>query len=437
MDRICLTIAGSDSGGGAGIQADLKTFAALGVHGLSVITSVTSQNTCGVEDVYDLPSGIIKKQLDAVHTDFEIHAAKTGMLATSKIIKLVARSIGDYPLVVDPVMVATSGDRLQRQEAVDSLKEQLLPAATVVTPNIYEAEVLSGIKIRSMSDARRAAAEIGRLTNAVVITGGHLGGTELLYHAGKFHEIPGKLFPGRYHGSGCTFSAAVAAYLGMGYEIKDAVVRAKQYTTEAIRASYTPGQCSRVLRHLSYLEKEAARYPVLTELESAVEELLHISGFVELIPEVGVNFVHSLPGATKLEDIAGIRGRIVKAGSRAVAAGCISFGASRHMGRVVLAASSCDRRIRSAMNIRHTPEVIRAAHRAGLSMASFSRSEEPEGVSTMEWGTLKAVESHGSVPDIIYDTGWHGKEPMVRILGENPAQVLAKLKKILQELHLN
>jgi hydroxymethylpyrimidine/phosphomethylpyrimidine kinase len=431
---VCLTIAGSDSGGGAGIQADLKTFASLGVHGVSVITSVTAQNTRGVEAVHHLPASFIGKQLNALHSDFRVAAAKTGMLASEEIIKVVAENAGDYPLVVDPVMVATSGDRLQAEEAVEALKRHLLPRAKLVTPNVHEAEVLSGIKIRTLKDARKAAVAIAEFAEAVVVKGGHLGGVDVLYHRGKFYEFSTEHIPGRLHGSGCTYSAAIAAYLARGLELKEAVGRAKEYITWTIRSAYSPGRGAKVLDHLFPLEREAERYAVLSALEKALDEAVGMKGFTALIPEVGINLVYSLPHPRSINDIAGIRGRVVRAGDRALVAGCLAFGASRHVARVVLAASSRDASIRSAMNIRYSREVLDAVKRSGLSIASFSRSEEPPGVSTMEWGTLKAIEAHGSVPDAIYDEGGIGKEPMVRILGSSPAEVIAKVGKILMEM---
>lgn len=430
----CLTIAGSDSGGGAGVQADLKTFASLGVHGVSVITSVTAQNTRKVEATLDLPLDFIKKQIDSLHKDFRIGAAKTGMLANEEIIKLVAESIGEYPLVVDPVMVATSGDRLQAAEAVDALKRYLLPGATLVTPNIYEAEMLSGIRIRTIEDVKEAALAISEFTGAVVVKGGHLNGTDVLYYNGRFYEFSAEYYPGKYHGSGCTYSAAIAAFLARGFELTDAVKKAKEYITWSIRGAYSPGKGAKVLNHMFLKEREAERYSVLSDLEAALAKVVNLPGFQTLIPEVGINFVYSLPCPENLEDVAGIKGRIVNAGGRALVAGCVDFGASKHVARVLLAASSKDRNIRSAMNIRYSKEMLNAVKSAGLSTASFSRDEEPPGVSTMEWGTLKAIESQGSVPDVIYDEGAIGKEPMIRILGRNPQEVISKVKKIIKKL---
>ncbi len=240
-----LTIAGSDSSAGAGIQADLKTFAALGVYGLSAITAITAQNTQGVQAAYELPTDLIEAQIDAVLEDIGAAAAKTGMLSSAAIIECVARCAAKWRLrlVVDPVMVAKSGDRLLRPEAVDALRERLLPLAEVVTPNLGEAEVLTGIQIKTQAEMRSAAGRIRELgPRYVVVKGGHLVGepTDILYDGARFYELPGERIETRHtHGTGCTFSAAIASYLARGLETPEAVAAAKRYITEAIR--HAPG----------------------------------------------------------------------------------------------------------------------------------------------------------------------------------------------------
>ena len=244
-----MTIAGSDSGGGAGIQADLKTFAALGVYGTSVLTAITAQNTVGVTGIHEVPVDIVAAQIEAVITDIGADAVKTGMLSSSDIIEMVARELAHFRvdrLVIDPVMVAKSGDRLLREEAVNALRTKLLPLATVVTPNIPEAETLAAMRIHSREDARRAAEVIfGMGARAVVVKGGHLEGlpVDLFYDGGEFREfIAPRVDTANTHGTGCTFASAVAAGLAKGMEVVDAVAAAKEYVTEAIRHSSDLGQ---------------------------------------------------------------------------------------------------------------------------------------------------------------------------------------------------
>jgi len=237
-----LTIAGSDSGGGAGIQADLKAFAARGVYGASVITAITAQNTRSVQGVFELPTDIIAAQLDAVLGDIGADAAKTGMLSSVPIIELVSDKVrhwGIETLVVDPVMVAKSGDRLLHEDAVGALRAMLLPLALVVTPNLPEAEVLTGRPIRTRADMETAARAIAALgVQHVVIKGGHADGApvDILFDGDHFLDYPAARIDSRHtHGTGCAFSAALTAELAKGVSVPDAVGRAKRYITEAIR----------------------------------------------------------------------------------------------------------------------------------------------------------------------------------------------------------
>ncbi len=240
--RSALTIAGSDSGGGAGIQADLKTFAAHGVFGTSAITAVTAQNTTGVVGFAAVSADLVTAQIEAIMSDIPAHAAKTGMLANAAIVEAVAAAVAalDIPLlVVDPVMIAKSGDRLIDDEAIGALRAELLPRAYLVTPNIPEAEALSGLTIRTDADRREAARRIADGGPAVVIKGGHFPTpdiTDLLYDGSEFHEFRHARVTSRHtHGTGCTFAAAITAHLARGLSLKEAVPRAQRYVADAIR----------------------------------------------------------------------------------------------------------------------------------------------------------------------------------------------------------
>jgi hydroxymethylpyrimidine/phosphomethylpyrimidine kinase len=244
---VALTIAGSDSGAGAGIQADLKTFAALHVYGVTVITAITAQNTLGVRAVQDVNADVVTAQLDAVAEDFAIAALKTGMLSSPAIIEAVAASIQRHrlgPLVVDPVMIAKSGDRLLREDAIDALRRKLLPLAEVVTPNIPEAEVLAGRSIRTRDDRLAAARIIMELgARAVVIKGGHTEDDpiiDVLVDSQGVHEYSAaRIVTTSTHGTGCTFSAAITAGLAAGLDLPAAVAEARDYVSRAL--SSAPG----------------------------------------------------------------------------------------------------------------------------------------------------------------------------------------------------
>lgn len=262
-----LTIAGSDSGGGAGIQGDIKAMSANGVFALSVITAVTAQNTEEVTNVFELPVSIIAAQLDAVFDDFEIAAVKTGMLSSAAVISTVVRLLKPQQvgqLVVDPVMISKSGQALLKPEAVEALTKDLFPLALLVTPNVHEAQQLSGIEIKTLADARRAAKVIAQFgCRHVLIKGGHLiaeRGTDLLYDGRFFQIYKGEFIDTTHtHGTGCTFASAITAQLARGKSVPDAVQAAKTYVTEAIRHSLAIGHGKGPTNHFYFLQGNGAQ----------------------------------------------------------------------------------------------------------------------------------------------------------------------------------
>ncbi len=256
-----LTIAGSDSGGGAGIQADIKSMSANGVFAMSVITAITAQNTEEVTDVFELPTGIIASQIDAVFDDFEVAGVKTGMLSSTAVVEVVAKMLKPQNvtnLVVDPVMISKSGHPLIKPDAVEAMKQQLFPLALLVTPNVHEAQQLSGIEIKSLADARRAAKVIhGFGCKHVLIKGGHLlaeRATDLLYDGRFFNIFKGEFIETPHtHGTGCTYASAITAHLARGKSLADAVQTAKTYLTEAIRHSLAIGHGNGPTNHFYFL----------------------------------------------------------------------------------------------------------------------------------------------------------------------------------------
>lgn len=245
-----LAIAGSDPSGGAGVQADLKTYAALGVYGMAAITALTAQNTVGVAGVHAVPPEFIALQIDAVVSDIPPDAVKTGMLASADIVRVVADKAREHNfrnLVVDPVMVAKSGDSLLAEDAVRAVRDELLPLATVVTPNLPEAAALLGRPVDSLEAMREAARAIHSLGAAnVVVKGGHLEGEtliDILFDGERLHEFSGPQVQTRNtHGTGCTFSSAIAAYLALGETVPEAVRKAKDYLTGALQHAYDTGK---------------------------------------------------------------------------------------------------------------------------------------------------------------------------------------------------
>ncbi len=261
MLKQVLTIAGSDSSGGAGIQADLKAMSANGTYAASVITSITAQNTTGVTAVHDLPESIVEAQIDAVFTDFDVAAVKTGMLSSPALTFLVSRKLQQYHapcVVVDPVMISKSGQDLLQADAITALQRALIPLAYVITPNVHEAERLTGLTIRSLAEAREAAKALHLFgCQHVLITGGHLPecpAADLLYDGRFFHVYKGEWIDTPHtHGTGCTFASALAAHLALGKPLPDAVEATKSYVTSAIRHGLAIGRGRGPTNHFYFL----------------------------------------------------------------------------------------------------------------------------------------------------------------------------------------
>ncbi len=445
-----LTIAGSDCGGGAGIQQDLKVFTVLNTYGAGVITALTAQNTLGVHGVEPVAPEFVKKQLGAVLTDIRPVAAKTGMLLGSQVIDAVADELKacDYllELVIDPVMVSKDGSTLLDKEAVSDLKEKLFPHATLVTPNIPEAEALLDVSITTLEEMKSAASSLLALLEtkrkcasqarqcAVFLKGGHLENhppVDVLAFKDKLIEFPSERIDTKNtHGTGCTLSAAITCFLAKGLDIVKACEQGKEFVTLAIKGAFSLGGGIGPVNPLSWLENDLARYPVLMALEDAWRMLVSCPSR-PLVPEVQLNIGYALPMARDVNDVAAFPGRIAGIGNGVARISAPAFGASSHVARIILTVMKYNKKMRSAMNMRFDEAYLERARELGLSIAEFSRSREPEEVrlkegSTLIWGVKEAIRSHGTVPDIIFDTGDVGKEPIIRILGNDPVSVVEK-----------
>jgi hydroxymethylpyrimidine kinase/phosphomethylpyrimidine kinase len=437
MKRI-LTIAGSDSGGGAGVQADLKTITLLGGFGMSVLTALTAQNTVGVSAVHAVPPEFIGQQLDAVLSDIGADAVKTGMLFNADAVEIVADRLSSYgikKIVVDPVMVAKGGDVLLVQEARQTLIARLIPMALVVTPNIPEAEVLSERPIATRDDIHDAARIIhGMGSKYVLIKGGHLDGPAMdcLYDGENFLEFSKERIDTPHtHGTGCVYSAAIATYLAMELGIKKAIERAKGFIHTSIRFSLPIGKGRGPTNPFARFAREQEKYRVLEGLKASLARL-EAARAGDLVPEVQSNLGYALPFAETYQDVAAFPGRLVRLGKRIVPVSGPAFGASRHIATIILTTMRHAPEFRSAMNIRFAEEIVRECKALGWKVCSFDRADEPKAIkelegSSLEWGTERVLSKETRIPDIIFDRGDVGKEPMIRVLGRNPDEVVDKV----------
>jgi hydroxymethylpyrimidine/phosphomethylpyrimidine kinase len=441
--KIALSVAGSDSGAGAGIQADIKTFSALGVYGCTAITAITAQNTKKVSYIFEVAPAMVEQQIKSVLTDLPPDAIKIGMVYSRRTIEAVHRSLkgSKAPIVLDPILAAGTGAKLLRDDALDSFTSELIPLCTLVTPNRMEAEKLAGIKIRTEDDLKSAAKNISRLgAKNVIVKGGHFGTSSvtdlLLDSKGRVTKITNpRIMIKESHGSGCNFSSAVTAYLAKGIALHDACRMANEYVHVAITNAVMIGKGLPVTNPLSAIYRDASRFRVISELQVAVEKVSALDRFYKLIPETQTNFVYALPNAVDLSEAAGVRGRIVKIGSMAVPASYIEFGASRHMAAAVIGYMRVNPAFRSVINIRFTDALVRICKKLFV-VSSYDRSREPVGVkkkegSSVSWGTMQAL-SKNPRAEVIYHRGDLGKEPMITVFGRNPAEVAAKIEAILK-----
>ena len=438
-----ITIAGSDSSGGAGIQADLKTFSALGVHGMSAITSVTAQNSQGVTKIQDIDPGVIRAQIRSVSNDIGISVAKTGMLHTRDIIEVVVKELEQLnrPIVVDPVMIAKSGARLIDETAIGVLKNKLLPLATVATPNAEEASALTGFPITSIEHSKKAATAIAKMgPEAVVVKGGHLHSgkkvVDILFYRGKHHLFTStKIDTKNTHGTGCTFASAIAAKLAKGVSLIDSVSSAKEFITEAIRNSISMGKGHGPVNPLAPLFREAERYGIIKELEEAIRILESSPNLPSIIPESQTNLAMAISDAKDRSDVAAIRGRIVNMGYSVKASGCPEFGVSGHVANTIITVMKSHPQVRAAMNVRFDEKILSIARRMKLSITFYDRRQEPPEIRKIEgrttvWGSEQAIRRLNMAPEVIYHRGALGKEPMMILLGNSARNVAIQAKKL-------
>mgnify|MGYP006289151411 FL=1 len=430
---VTLTIAGSDSGGGAGLQADIQTLTAHETFPTSVVTGVTAQHTRGVERSTVLEPGVVAAQYDAIVDDFDVRAAKTGMLGTAEVVETARERVAtaDFPVVVDPVIVTTTGDRLLGERGVDAY-EKLIPEAALLTPNHDEATVLTEVTVEGEVTAREAGKQLVEMgAEAALVTGGHGGDTvvrDVLVTAGGSRTFTHpRVETAATHGSGCTLSAAITANLASGAALESAVEDAIAFVARAVRYPHDVGGVAGPVHHLAGLRNDAARVSTAETVRDLVSSLRDL-GIGPLVPEVGTNVVGATSYAETVAETAAVDGRLSRTTTGVEPTGGVRFGASSHLARFLLSVREYAPERRFATNCRVSDETRATLADLAVPVARFDRRDEPDEASTMNWAARHVFGDRDERPLVVVDDGAHGKEPMIRVVTETPDQLLAVVR---------
>ena len=429
-----LSIGGSDPSSGAGIQSDIKTFDSLNAYGLTIITAITGQNTSSFGIIEPVSKKILKNQIDSIFSDFKIDGIKIGMVYNSEIIKTIYSEIRDtdIPIVLDPVIKSTTGGLLIEKMAVTDFKKFLIPLATVITPNKFEAEFLSKKKIDSKESLQNIARKIQNMgAKNVVITGLEIKKDQIsdfILGGKKQYIVTGKKISKINHGSGCNYAASMLFSLANGKPIIEAAKFSKLFTENSIKNAKSVGKGIVITQ----IKNEDG---IHTELIQAINRFIEIKDSYKKIPECQTNFVFSKKNPKSIQDVLGISGRIVKTGNRIVVAGELSYGGSKHVATALISMNKKYPEVRSAINLKYDKEDISKLIKEGLIISSYDRSKEPRKVKNKEgssiiWGIKTALEKSEKQPDVIYHKGDFGKEPMTIVFAKTPSLVIKKILKL-------
>nr|AIF17976.1 phosphomethylpyrimidine kinase (thiD) [uncultured marine thaumarchaeote KM3_79_H05] len=421
-----LSIGGSDPSSGAGIQSDIKTFSNHNVYGFTVVTVITSQNTKKVTSIEPVSTKSLRTQLDSILSDFHIDAIKIGMVYNSQIIKIIHSKLRNIkiPLIVDPIIKSTTGAILLKKSALHDYKKMIIPLAHVITPNKYEAKILSGT-----SNVNKSAKKIQSMgAKCVIITGSTSSNgkiSDFILEENMEYMISGKKIPIRNHGSGCNYSASIAVSLANGNTIHDAVKTAKDYVYQSIKYSKNIG------KGVNITHKNISNG--MRELSYSINRFKQMKNIYKMIPECQTNFVFAKKNPRNVMDVLGVSGRLVKSGKGVVTAGEIVYGGSQHVGTAVIQVCKKFPEIRSGLNVKYDPKIISNAKKSKFTVLSYDRSKEPKRSkrkenSSIVWGISNCL--NVKPPDIIYHKGDIGKEPMILIFGNNPDEIIQKVSKL-------
>ena len=428
-----LSIGGSDPSSGAGIQSDLKIFSTDNVYWLTVITAITGQNTLKFGKVEPVSVNILKNQLQLVFSDFKIDGIKIGMVYDSQIIKTIYQQLKKLkiPIVVDPVIKSTTGGELLKKSAIKDYQKYIIPLATVITPNKYEAEILSKTKINSKNIPEKTAKVIQKMgAKNVSITGIQANENKIsdfIFEKSEKYVISGNKISKINHGSGGNYASAILFSLAKNKSIKESLRFAKQYTYDSIKNAKKIGK-GIVITDIN--KKDS----IETELSESIQKFTGIKNIYKNIPECQTNFVYSKKNPKSIKEILGISGRIVKAGEKVIVAGDLEYGGSKHVATALLTVNKKFPQIQSAINIKYQNTTISKIKKLKFIVSKYDRNQEPINVknkgSTIEWGIKSAIKNLKESPDVIFHIGGFGKEPMIIIFGDTPKKILKKISKI-------
>ena len=429
-----LSIGGSDPSSGAGIQSDIKTFDMLNSYGLTVITAITGQNTSNFGIIQPVSKKILKNQLELLISDFNIDGIKIGMVYNSEIIKTIHNELRNtkVPIVLDPIIKSTTGGLLIKKTAIKDFKKFLIPLATVITPNKFEAEFLSQIKINSKKSLLKAAQKIQKMgAKNIVITGAEIKDeriSDFILEEKTQYMISGKVIPKTNHGSGCNYSSSLLVSLANGKTLKESVKFSKQFTYNSIKNAKNIGRGIEITQIKN-------TDPIQTELINGINKFVGIKDIYKKIPECQTNFVFSKTNPKSIKDVLGISGRIVKTGNNVRRVGDLAYGGSKHVATALITMNKKYPEIRSAINLKYNEETISKLRKIKLVISSYDRSTEPEKIKTkegssIEWGIKYAIKKLEKPPDVIYHKGDFGKEPMIIIFAKTPALIIEKVSKL-------
>ena len=429
-----LSIGGSDPSSGAGIQSDVKTFAGFNVYGLTVITAVTSQNTSSFGMVEPVSQKILKNQLESLISDFKIDGIKIGMVFNSQIIKMIYVQLKKLkiPIVVDPVIKSTTGGLLIEKSAIIDFQKYIIPLATVITPNKFEAEILAKKKINSQNTIEQVAKIIQKMgAKNVIITGIEAKNnkvSDFVLEKNTKYVISGDRIASNNHGSGCNYSAAMLFAIVENKTIRQSAEFAKKFTYNSIKNAKKIGNGITIT-------DSAKEDNLNTDLSHAINKFVEIKDIYKNIPECQTNFVYSKQKPKSTKDVLGISGRIVKAGKEVIVAGSLAYGGSKHVATALLVINEKFPEICSAINVKYQKKTISNIEKSKMLICSYDRMAEPKNVkvdgSTIKWGIKKAIKGLDHPPDVVFHKGDFGKEPMIIVFGNTPENILKKISKMI------